>query len=169
MLYQRENELALNTNGNRFNTIFAVCFKILDKPLKGILCNKCSSFINRKCSTWKTSEIRKKRGIAFLISRRNFHSKKWVTLNYKRKHSCYKKLGSRAFWAQKIALKKSMKFTLLIVYLCWNIVNFNKFYKFFNCNFWVQNVLLSTFLILLTCSKLSYQLFIFRKLNFTLL
>lgn len=59
MLYQRENELALNTNGNRFNTIFAVCFKILDKPLKGILCNKCSSFINRKCSTWKTSEIRK--------------------------------------------------------------------------------------------------------------
>ena len=55
------------------------------------------------------------------------------------------------FWAQKVAIKKVMKFTLFIVYLLLKSHDLCKFHWFFKCNF--LYMLIPPSIILMMCNK----------------
>ena len=63
------------------------------------------------------------------------------------------------FGLKKTALKKSIKLTCFIVYLLLKSHKTCRFHRFFKCNFWARNVLISPFLIRLKCTNSNFTEF----------
>ena len=58
LLHENENNLSTNRDLTKFSITCSICLRKLEKPLKGITCNCCKSFVHIRCSKLKSSEIR---------------------------------------------------------------------------------------------------------------
>ena len=58
LLHENENNLTTNNDLTKFSVTCSIYLRKLGKSLKGIPCNCCKSFVHRRCSKLKLSEIR---------------------------------------------------------------------------------------------------------------
>ena len=57
LLHENENNLTTNNDLTKFSVTCSIYLRKLGKSLKGIPCNCCKSFVHRRCSKLKLSEI----------------------------------------------------------------------------------------------------------------